>query len=223
MLAALGLALAASACDVPREQARRPEEYDLVTVLNLRRAAEALQDRAREEQEHVDALNQQLTTIRADEERVYADYLQAERDYQLRQSDLAGVETDVALADAELVAKREELEAARAELATAQAELEATREQLAAARVEMGQLRERAIEVLDLVAQLQTLLASASPAEIQAFLSSLPPQALPGSEPVRPAAAPEPVPAVPEAGSAAPESGAEGGSPAPASGSGGEG
>lgn len=176
-LVPLGLAvllLAVPACGVPREQARRPRDYDLASVLHLRRAAEALQDRALEEREHVEALNAQLLRLRADEDRVHAAYLAAERDYHLRQLDLAGVETDLLVVDEELAARREELAALEAEREAVEARLAALRAELVQAERELEELRARVNEVLDFSARLRLVLAGGSDAELLELLARLP-------------------------------------------------
>lgn len=181
LLALLALS-AASACGVPRPDARRVDPSDYATLPNLKRAEEALQDRITREQEHVEALNQRLAMLRNDEERLHAQTMEAEADYQLRQGDLDGVRADLARAQAELTQVQGDLEAARLELGRVQAETRAILEETAQLRL--------------LVARGQVALDSLPP-EVRAFLAEAP-------EPGGGAAAPAADPAATAPGAAAP-------------------
>ena len=190
----LGLS-AACACGVPRPGAPRVDPSDYATLPNLKRAEEALQDRITREQEHVEALNQRLAMLRNDEERLHAQTMEAEADYQLRQGDLDGVRADLARAQAELTQVQGDLEAARLELGRVQAETRAILEETAQLRL--------------LVARGQVALESLPP-EVRAFLAEAPQPAggaagaatdpaapagtAPAAEPAAPPA-PEPAPA----------------------------
>ncbi|HVQ25435.1 MAG TPA: hypothetical protein VMV01_09655, partial [Planctomycetota bacterium] len=80
--------LAAPGCGVPRAGTPRADPSDYSTLPNLKRAEEALSDRITREKEHVEALNQRLATLRSDEDRLHAETMAKEADYQLRQGDL---------------------------------------------------------------------------------------------------------------------------------------
>jgi septal ring factor EnvC (AmiA/AmiB activator) len=188
--ALLGLLALASACGVPRTGATTVDRSDYATLPNLKRAEEALQDRIAREQEHVEALNQRVATLRADEDRLHGQAMLAEADYQLRQGDLDGVRAD--------------LDRVRAELSQAQADLAQAQTDLTAAHQELGRLQAEARAILEEVAQLRLLIAHGQvaldslPPEVRAFLAEAPPPAPPPAAAGAPAAsAPSTPPATP--------------------------
>ena len=200
--------LAAPGCGVPRAGTPHAETSDYSTLPNLKRAEEALSDRITREKEHVEALNQRLAMLRADEDRLHAETVTKEADYQLRQGDLDGVKADLARVQTELTQAQADLEAARLDLGRVQAEARAILE-------EMAQLRL-------LIAHGQVAL-EALPPEVRAFLAEAPAPApnasgaapTPAPAAPAPAAAPAPTPAPatePPASSTDASTGATGGS-----------
>jgi len=175
----LGLLLLLAACGVPRAQIKPVDVTAFPTEQNLLRAREALQDRIAEEMEHVEALKAQLVTLRDEEERLYATFLKAESDYQLREKDLAGVEQDLA-------ATQQALAATQAKLAEVQA-------QLVASQGKLGELVAYVQSVLDALTRLDAALASGNRDELAALIAQIPPQLLPRLPDPEPA--PEPAPA----------------------------
>src|SRR5262249_53722968 len=114
-----------AACNVPRAESKTVDPAAFPTEQNLLRANEALKDRLAQEQEHVDALQAQLARLKTDEETTYAAYVEAEKEYQLREKDRVGVEQDLAATEKQLAETQQKLQDAQAKLAAAQAQLAA--------------------------------------------------------------------------------------------------
>ena len=123
LVAAGAVALAAPACGVPRSEPPPASAIDFSTLPNLRRAREALEDRIAREREYAAALMQQLEQWQEEEDRIFKEYLQAEHDFQLISSDLAGTQADLAEATQERDALQADLAARRKEIASLRAEL----------------------------------------------------------------------------------------------------
>ncbi len=173
-------AVLVAGCGVPRSTPPPGLLADDSTVPNLRRGQEALRDRIALEKEHVEALNLQLSGLRGDEERLYATYLAAEADYQLRAQDLAGVENDIAGVRHQLEDTRAQLAASRIDLAQLQADLTAT-------GIEVVSLRQQ----LDAAHALRDVLATQLGGESAAGAVTESPKP-PASEPDPAAEAPQP-------------------------------
>lgn len=175
-----------AACGVPRAEPRPVDAAAFPTEANLLRAREALQDRIAREREHVAALKQQLAGLRDEEDRLYATYLAAEGDYQLREKDLAGVESDLARVQQALADTQARVHEAEAQVAQAQASLAAL----------LGQAQ----AILDALARLDAALREGRAADLAEIMAGIPPQFLPPApaapEP-EPAPAPEPEPEPP--------------------------
>ena len=176
MRRAVALLLLLAACGVPRAQPKPVDPLAFPTEQNLARAREALQDRIAEEKEHVEALKAQLVALRDEEERLYATYLKAESDYQLREKDLAGVESDLA--------------AAQKALADTQARVAEVQAQLAASQGKLGELVGRVQSILDALTKLEAALAEGRRADLEALIAQIPPQLLPPIPPAEPAPPP---------------------------------
>lgn len=166
------LLLLLAACNVPRADPRPVDPAAFPTEQNLGRASEALRDRLAREREHVEALQQQLAQLKEDEERAYAAFLEAEKEYQLREKDRAGVEQDLAATEKQLAETQQRLQEAQARLASAQAQL--------------AELVARAQALLDTAAKLEAALASGDREAIAAILAAIPPDWLPPKPPAPP-------------------------------------
>jgi len=153
------------ACNVPRAEPRPIDRDAFPDEQNLLRARESLRDRVAEEREHVAALKLQLASLKADEERLYATFLEAERAYQLREKDRAGVEADLAALEKALAETQTRLQEALAQLAAAQARLAEVVTQVQA--------------MLDTTARLEAALKDGRREEAAAILASIPPSWLP--------------------------------------------
>ena len=181
------LCLLLVACNVPRAEPRPIDPAAFPTEQNILRAGEALRDRLAEEQEHVDALKQQLAVLKNDEEQLAGTFARAEADYQLREKDLAGVESDLAAAEKALAETQQKLQDAQAKLAAAQAQL--------------ADLVKQALAMLDTAAKLQAALKDGRRDDVAAIVASIPaawlppPPAPPAPSPPAPAPAPSPAPA----------------------------
>jgi hypothetical protein len=158
-----------SACNVPRAEPRAVDPAAFPTEQNLTRASEALRDRLAREQEHVDALQQQLARLKAEEESSFAAFLAAEKEYQLREKDRAGVEQDLAATEKLLAETQQRLLEAQSRLAAAQAQL--------------AELVAQAQALLDTAAKLQAALAAGDKQAVAAILAALPPEWLPPKPP----------------------------------------
>jgi hypothetical protein len=143
MRIAFAVVLLLAACNakrVPGERLQGPADLP-----NLRRASDALKQRVAREKEHVDALQDELVSLRAGETRLYADVLEAEDDYQRLRSDADGSFADLRAVERELAELAVQLELGRAELGTAQDEMNRLDAQLATARFD-GMLARRGLE-----------------------------------------------------------------------------
>jgi chromosome segregation ATPase len=167
-----GTLLLLAACGVPRAEPAPVDPSAFPSEHNLLRAREALQDRIAEEKEHVEALKAQLVALRGEEERLYATFLKAESDYQLREKDLAGVEQDLA--------------AAQAALAETQAKTAEVQAQLVASQGRLGELVARVQSILDALARLEAALAAGRRDELEELIAQIPPQLLPPIPPPDP-------------------------------------
>jgi len=179
LLVLAGYAVLLGACSVPRATPRPIDPAAFPTEQNLLRAREALQDRIAEEKEHVEALQQQLVSLRKAEESLYATFLQAESEYQLREHDLAGVEGDLARSQQALADTQGRLAEVTAQLLDSQTRLAALVDQVRA--------------VLEALAELEAALAEGRRDDLAAIIAKIPPQLLP----------PLPAPAPPPDGGAA--------------------
>jgi flagellar motility protein MotE (MotC chaperone) len=171
------LLLLLAACDVPRAEPTPVDVAGFPAEQNLLRGREALQDRIAEEKEHVEALKVQLAGLQDEEERLYATFLKAESDYQLREKDVAGVEQDLATA--------------QKALADTQAKVVEVQAQLAASQVKLADLVAHVQAILDALAKLEAALAAGKRDELAALIAQIPPQLLP---PIPPEPAPAPAP-----------------------------
>ncbi len=124
------VALMTAACAVPRSVPPPSSKTDFSTLPNLRRAREALEDRIAREREYAAALMAQLEQWQDQEDRIFKDYLQAEHDFQLISSDLAGTEQDLADATKELADLKAELANQRKQLTTVRTELQSALDEL---------------------------------------------------------------------------------------------
>ncbi|GEM_PF-2469438 len=162
----------------------------------LRRANDALLERIRVEQEHVDFYNRELSLLRVEERRLSAEFVQKEAEYQLLASDRDGQIQEAAEAQAEYQAalnSKVELEGLLAGVRQEAAALEQERDDLSAAMAaqraaaDEGELRlangaarlaEIAVKELDLEQQLsagrvQIEAQSAELLSVQAELAQL--------------------------------------------------
>lgn len=163
-------------CGVPRVAPPPGLLADESTLPNLKRGQQSLRDRIALEKEHVEALNQQLSRLRSDEERLYTTYLAAEDDYQIRAQDLAGVENDIAGVRQQLEDARTQLEVLRqeqgqlqADLALAEADVVKLRQALGAAHALREALAQQAAaEGIDARAALDAAAAVPTPAPASA-------------------------------------------------------
>jgi hypothetical protein len=126
------LALATPGCNAPR--APQDRRLEPTALPNLRRASLALEEQVARELEHVESLQAQLDELKAGEERLYADVLEAEETYQRLQGDADGARNDVDFVEADLADVRTRLANRRSERDAARAELKALEGQLREAR-----------------------------------------------------------------------------------------
>ncbi|MCB9899206.1 MAG: hypothetical protein H6825_14470 [Planctomycetes bacterium] len=148
-VALLGLLLLAAGCGVSRQASQRLP--GAAALPNLRRASEAQLDRIAIETAHVQSLDQQLSSLRAQEDRLYGEVIAAEQAYQRLQGDYDGVQADVSAVNGELAAVRGDLAASQAELeqlrtvlAVTQGDLERARSESQSTSAELAAIREKA-------------------------------------------------------------------------------
>lgn len=163
------LLLLLAACNVPRAEPRPVDPAAFPTEENLLRAEQALRDRLVEEQEHVDALKLQLAGLKGDEQALYATFLKAEHDYQLREKDRAGVEQDLAATEKVLAETQQKLQDAQGKLAVAQAQL--------------AEIVTQAQAMLDTAAKLAAAVKDGRREDVAAILAAIPAAWLPPKPP----------------------------------------